>query len=123
MGEVYVEVTGEVANNGIMTLSGSDPEGGSGGTYRINWTGTGGFTGQGWLGAWNSSNVPLQKEWSQSPAEHYSNTYDGFITYVTSSGSIDLTQWLDGAGWTNDQKYAFAHDEYPNIWMDCTTPS
>lgn len=122
MGEVYVEVTGEVANS-MRALPGSDPEGDTGGTYRISWTGTGGFTGEGWQGAWNSPNVPLSRAWAASPANGYEGTYDGFINYVTSSGSIDLTNWLDGAGWTNAEKYAFAHDEYPKIWMNCTAPS
>ena len=120
MGQVYVEVTGEVANGGIMTMAESG--GDVGGTYRLNWTASGGFTGTGWETAWGSSNVPLNNAWTNSPVEGFEGTYDGFISYVN-SGIDDLTLWLDGAGWTNEQKYEFAHNENPIIWMNCVSPS
>lgn len=118
MGQVYVEVTADVANGGIMTLSESG--GSTGGSYWLNWTADGGFTGTGWQIAWNSPNVPLKNAWTTNPAENYEGTYDGFIAYVN-SGVDNLNPWLDGAGWTNEEKYAFAHDENSQVWMKCTT--
>lgn len=50
MGQVYVEVTGEVANGGIMTMAESG--GGTEGTYWLTWTASGGFTDTGWETAW-----------------------------------------------------------------------
>lgn len=120
MGQVYVEVAGEVANGGIMTMAESG--GGTPGSYWLSWTADGGFTGTGWNAAWNSLNVPLQREWTSNPAPGYEATYQGFLNYV-GTGVTDLNQWLDSAGWTNEQKYAFAHDEYPGIWMNCVSPS
>ncbi len=120
MGQVYVEVTGNAAN-GIMTMAASG--GDVGGSYWISWTPEGGFTGTGWETAWNSSNVPLQKAWTQTPATGYGNTYEEFYSYVNSGGVTNLNQWLDGAEWTNEQKYAFAHDEVSSVWMNCTGPA
>lgn len=120
MGQVYVEVMADVANNGIMALDSSG--GGTSGSYWLRWTPEGGFTGTGWESAWSSSNVPLSNEWSSNPAEGYANTYDGFLSYVANIGDGNLNRWLDGAGWTNEEKYAFAHDEYPAVWYSCTAP-
>lgn len=117
MGAIYVEVDAN-AVNGVMTLAASG--GSTGGSYWINWTANG-FTGQGWMYAWESKNVPLQQAWTDHPAERFDNTYEGFIAYV-GTGVSDLSTWLDDAGWTNDQKYTFAHDECPAVWMDCTSP-
>lgn len=101
MGQIYVEVDANAAN-GIMTLAESG--GGTPGTYWISWTADGGFTGIGWEVAWNSQNVPLQSAWTAGPADGYNNTYQGFIDYV-GSGVSELNQWLDGAGWTSEQKF------------------
>ena len=119
MGQVYVEVTGEVANGGIMTMAESGGQ--TTGSYWLNWTSDGGFTGTGWEFAWGSSNVPLSGAWTSSPAEGYANTLDGFLAYV-SSGIADLNPWLDGAGWTSEAKWAFMH-ENSTIFMSCSTPA
>ena len=127
MGQVYMQVSAEVANGGIMTMAASGG-GSTGGSYYISWTPEGGFTGTGWLSAWNSNNVPLQRAWTTNPgpAEGYTANYDGFISYVGSSGVDNLNSWLDNApvGWSDEQKYAFAHDENDGIvWMNCTSPA
>mgnify|MGYP005760462647 CR=1 FL=1 len=125
MGQEYVTVTAEMANNnGIMFLNGSDEGEGGGtesGSYWIGWTPEGGFTGDGWRHAWDSNNVPLKDKWMADPADGYEKTYEGFYNYVTTVQPTDLNQWL-GTSWNNYQKYAFAHDEYPNIWMNCMSP-
>lgn len=120
MGAVYVSVTADAANNGIMTMDASG--GATGGSYWISWTPEGGFSGTGWDVAWNSPNVPLKSAWESGAAADYPNTYDGFLSYVQ-TGVSDLTPWLDGAGWTSEQKYAFAHDEVSSVWMNCTSPA
>lgn len=119
MGQVYVEVTGEVANGGIMTMAESG--GGMEGTYWLTWTASGGFTDTGWETAWGSSNVPLSGAWTNNPAAGYGNTYEDFIAYV-STGIDNLDPWLDGYGWSSEAKWAFIQ-ENPNIFMNCTTPT
>lgn len=108
-----------------MTMDASG--GSSAGSYHINWTASGGFTGTGWEIAWNAPNVPLKNAWTNSPPEGYADangqgTYNTFLNYLA-TGVDDLSTWLDNAGWTNDQKYEFAHDHYPTIWMNCTGPA
>lgn len=127
MGQVYMQVSAEVANGGIMTMAASGG-GSTGGSYYISWTPENGFTGTGWSSAWNSNNVPLQEAWTTNPgpAEGYAANYAGFINYVGSGGVDNLNSWLDNApgGWSDERKYAFAHDENNGIvWMNCTSPA
>ena len=89
MGQIYVEVDASVANGGIMTLQTS---GGEEGSYWINWDSANGFIGTGWDTAWKSANVPLASDWENSSATNYANTYDGFLSYVTTSGTEDLSK-------------------------------
>ena len=46
-GYVYVTVGGNAVNDGIMLMNGSGG-GDTGGSYRLQWTNEGGFTGTGW---------------------------------------------------------------------------
>lgn len=119
MGQVYVEVTGEAVNNGIMAIDSSGGQ--TSGQYWIKWTADGGFTGTGWETAWNSSNVPLQTAWTSAPAEGFSGDFNGFLAYVA-SGAQDLNPWLDGAGWTNEAKWEFMQGN-PTIFLSCADPA
>ena len=128
-GYVYVTVGGNAVNDGIMLMNGSGG-GDTGGSYRLQWTNEGGFTGTGWEGAWHSSNVPLQRAWSDAPATgfgfgsgtKYPTAWASFLAYVSQPSVTDLSTWLDNAGWNNAQKYTFAHED-PYVWMYCTTAS
>lgn len=119
MGQIYVEVNAEVANNGITTLANSGQISGS---YWINWTPAGGFTGQGWVSAWSNTDVcPLAGKWKTNNVPPYENDQTGFEKYIADHPDSNLNTWL--SDWDNDDKYIFAHDRVPNIWMDCTTAS
>lgn len=122
MGQVYMQVSAEVVDGGIMTMAASG--GGSTGSYYIGWTPTGGFTGTGWEIAWNSENTPLAEAWTANPVQGYDGDYAGFTKYVEEVQPDNLNSWLDQApqGWSDNEKYDFAHEKI-DIWLYCTGPA
>lgn len=118
MGQVYARVTAEAVNSGIMMLNGSDGHIEEGGSYWINWTNTGGFTGTGWALAWESEYVPLKAQWTANPVSPEYEGYEGFFRYVSNPEVTELDTWL-GSHWTDDMKWDFMQKNI-KVFTDCS---
>ena len=104
MGSIYVEVTGNVANNGIMLMeaSGTTP---SQGGYWLHWE-TNGFTAKSWL---DLSSYIDQTGWPSVAESHgYAADWEGFLLYMETNPS-NLDDVL--GNWSNKGDFVSAHLE------------
>lgn len=102
MGSIYVEVTGNVANNGIMLMeaSGTTP---SQGGYWLHWTTTG-FTDKSWF---DLSSYIDQTGWPSVAASHgFEATWAGFLQYMGENPS-NLDDVL--GNWSNKGNFVEEH--------------
>lgn len=114
---VYVPPTATVSNE-ISTLNAS----GTGGTFFIHWSGTGGYEGHGWF--WAKPNNYLQQGWinrvnSGEPfdcGKEHDISFESFKQHVEWDNAQNLNDIL--GPWDDDSKLAFlkAND---NVWDDC----
>lgn len=126
MGQIYVEVSGNVAN-GIRTMNTSSGGYEDGGAYWINWTYEGGFTATGWANSWVE---PLASWWGTNCTSYhkedgsvYSSSPEDFALWMTSENAPEnLNDALGDERWSNTDKWAYlqAND---NVMDNCTTPA
>lgn len=105
-GQIYVEVSADVVNGGIMVASaGGTVGGGEGaehGTWWLHWsydvavdgTVTGGYSGKNWY--WDDPNNGLAAGWAMSSeATQYGTGFEGFIKYLSNNPNLNsLDQFL-----------------------------
>ena len=114
---VYVPPTATVSNE-ISTLNAS----GTGGTFFIHWSGTGGYQGLGWF--WDTPNNYLQQGWinrvnSAVPFDcdkEHDTSFESFKEHVVWDNAQNLNDIL--GPWDDNSKLAFlkAND---NVWKNC----
>lgn len=116
-GATYVPVTGEVANNGIMTLSGSS-EGGGGeevSGFWLRWTASG-FSGIGWF----EDDTPIEEWWNSYNATlGYADGTQGLSNWITNENVSDLSDFFDT--WDNYSKGNFIYT-HRNVYDQCADP-
>ena len=111
---IYVEVSAEMVNSGIMTMAASGGE--EGATYWINWN-QNGFISQGWF--WGDQNVPLSVNWGNYPYSGYGTTQEEFMRYIEEVNPDNLNAWL-GSSWTNEMKWNFIQQNLA-VFTGCTS--
>ena len=129
-GEIYVEVTADIVNGGIMTLgtSGNIGDGSDTGYYWILWNYnivgdqyiSGGFAGISWY--WNDPYNYIDDGWKQSSqAAIYGDGEDGFKKYLIDNPNLENLDFILKE-WPNEDKAKFMeqHKSDP-IFANCVT--
>lgn len=113
-GNVYIPVTGNAVNNGIMLMDASSGGGEEVSGIWLNWN-SNGFTGLGWF----DEETGIETWWGKNYGKD--SGYNSLGEWITGAEITDLSEFFNQ--WPDYEKGQFIYNEsHRNIYETCTTP-